>query len=402
MITQVGALEKKFAVLKPLFNEKTLRLWAAAEAKSLGHGGIQTVAKICGLSRRSIERGIKQIDSGVDYSGQTNSRIRKNGAGRKSLAATYPNLLDELRRLVAPATRGDPMSPLLWTSKSTSRLANELTQMGYHISARTIASLLHKEGYSLQSVRKNLEGGNHPDRNEQFEYISESVKEFQRKGEPVISVDAKKKELIGEYANGGREWQPKGHPEQVNVYDFIDKEKGKAIPYGVYDIAANEGWVSVGIDHDTAEFAGESIWRWWCEMGLQRYSNAQRLLITADGGGSNGARVRLWKKVLQELASKMKLSVHVRHFPPGTSKWNKIEHRMFCQITQNWRGRPLTSKQVIVQLIGQTTSKTGLKIKAKLDEGSYPIGKKVDDGQMKEINLIKDSFHGEWNYSIQP
>ena len=402
MIIQTGTLEKKFAVIKPLFNEKTLRLWAAAEAKGLGHGGIQTVAKICGLSRRSIERGIKQIDLAADYSTESNTRVRKNGAGRKSLAVTHPHLLDELRKLVDPATRADPMSPLLWTAKSTSNLASELTQMGYPISARTVASLLHKEGYSLQSVRKNLEGGNHPDRNKQFEYISESVKAFQERGEPVISVDTKKKELIVQYANGGREWQPKTHPEQVNVYDFVDKEKGKAIPYGVYDVAANEGWVSVGIDHDTAEFAGESIWRWWCEMGLQRYPNAQRLLITADGGGSNGTRVRLWKKVLQELATKMHLSIHVRHFPPGTSKWNKIEHRMFCQITQNWRGRPLTSKQVIVQLIGQTTSQTGLRIKAKLDEGSYPIGKKVDDGQMKEINLARDDFHGEWNYSIKP
>ena len=402
MDIQTSALERKFAVLKALFNEKTLRLWAAAEAKSLGHGGIQTVAKICGLSRKSIERGIKQIDSTAEDSTESNARVRKNGAGRKSLAIRHPHLLDELRKLVDPATRGDPVSPLLWTAKSTSKLASELTRMGYSVSARTVASLLHKEGYSLQSVRKNLEGGNHPDRNKQFEYISESVKTFQAMGEPVISVDTKKKELIGQYANRGHEWQPKAHPEQVNVYDFVDKEKGKAIPYGVYDIAANEGWVSVGIDHDTAEFAGESIWRWWCEMGLQRYRNAQRLLITADGGGSNGTRLRLWKKVLQKLATKMQLSIHVRHFPPGTSKWNKIEHRMFCQITQNWRGRPLTSKQVIVQLIGQTTSNTGLRIKAKLDEGSYPIGKKVDDGQMEEINLTKDDFHGEWNYSINP
>lgn len=402
MVIQMSALEKKFAVLKPLFNEKTLRLWAAAEAKSLGHGGIQTLAKICGLSRKSIERGIKQIDSTAEDSTESNARVRKNGAGRKSLSARHPHLLDELRKLVDPATRGDPMCPLLWTAKSTSNLASELTRTGYPISARTVASLLQKEGYSLQSVRKNLEGGNHPDRNKQFEYISESVKTFQAMGEPVISVDTKKKELIGQYANSGREWQPKAHPEQVNVYDFVDKEKGKAIPYGVYDVAANEGWVSVGIDHDTAEFAGESIWRWWCEMGLQRYRNVQRLLITADGGGSNGTRLRLWKKVLQELATKMHLSIHVRHFPPGTSKWNKIEHRMFCQITQNWRGRPLRSKQVVVQLIGQTTSNTGLRIKAKLDEGSYPIGKKVDDGQMEEINLTKDDFHGEWNYSINP
>jgi hypothetical protein len=294
------------------------------------------------------------------------------------------------------------MSPLRWTSKSTEKLASELSQGGCSISPRSVAQLLKQVGYSLQSVRKTHEGGKHEDRNEQFEYINTSVKTFQLQGDPVISIDAKKKELVGNFANKGREWQPKGRPEEVNVYDFVDKELGKVTPYGVLDVAANEGWVSVGIDHDTAEFAAESIRSWWREMGRERYPKARRLLITADGGGSNGVRVRLWKKALQALATSLELEIHVCHFPPGTSKWNKIEHRMFCQITQNWRGRPLTTRQVVVNLIGQTTTQTGLRIKAALDEQTYPTKQRVSDAEMAAIKITRHGFHGEWNYHISP
>jgi hypothetical protein len=329
-------------------------------------------------------------------------RARRPGGGRKNLFTKNPNLATDLESLVDSATRGDPMSPLRWTSKSTEKLANELRAGGYSISPRSVATLLKSTGYSLQVVRKTHEGGKHEDWDEQFEYINTSVKEFHLHGEPVISIDAKMKELVGNFANKGREWHPTGQPAEVNVYDFIDKELGKVTPYGVLDLAANEGWVSVGIDHDTAEFAAESIRRWWREMGYLRYPKATRLLITADGGGSNGVRVRLWKKVLQELATGLGLEIHVRHFPPGTSKWNKIEHRMFCQITQNWRGRPLISRQVVVNLIGQTTTKTGLRIKAALDENVYPIKQQVSDAEMAAIKITRHDFHGEWNYHICP
>lgn len=318
------------------------------------------------------------------------------------MLANHPNLAAELERLVASATRGDPMSPLRWTSKSTEKLACELRAGGCNISPRTVAQLLKKSDYSLQAVRKTHEGGKHEDRNEQFEHINTSVKAFQLQGEPVISIDAKKKELVGNFANKGREWQLRGQPEDVNVYDFIDKELGKVTPYGVLDVTANEGWVSVGIDHDTAEFAAESIRRWWWEMGRLRYPSARRLLIAADGGGSNGVRVRLWKKVLQALATSLGLEIHMCHFPPGTSKWNKIEHRMFCQITQNWRGRPLLSRQVVVNLIGQTTTKTGLRLKAALDENTYPTKQKVSAAEMAAIKITRHEFHGEWNYYISP
>lgn len=405
-MSEIELVREKFKSLQHLLDERRLRLWAATEARSLGHGGIKTVADACGLSRRSLERGLAELrihettDRGTIL--MPVERVRRIGGGRKKLLTKNPNLAAELERLVDSATRGDPMSPLRWTSKSTENLASELRAGGYSISARSVAALLKNRGYSLQVVRKTHEGSKHEDRNEQFEYINTSVNAFHLQGEPVISIDAKKKELVGNFANKGREWHPKGHPEEVKVYDFMDKELGKVTPYGVFDIAANEGWVSVGIDHDTAEFAAESIRCWWREMGCLRYSKATRLLITADGGGSNGVRVRLWKKVLQELATGLGLEIHVRHFPPGTSKWNKIEHRMFCQITQNWRGRPLISRQVVVNLIGQTTTKTGLRIKAALGKNIYPTRQQVSDAEMAAIKITRHEFHGEWNYYISP
>jgi Rhodopirellula transposase DDE domain len=404
-MSETDRVREKYKVLQPLLNERCLRLWAATEARSLGHGGIKAVATACGLSRRSIERGLSELQSraaGNETVQLPAGRVRRPGGGRKTLLSNNPNLVAELEHLVDSATRGDPMSPLRWTSKSTEKLAKELQAGGHQISARSVAKVLKNTGYSLQVVRKTHEGGKHEDRDEQFEHINTSVKAFQACGEPVISIDAKKKELIGNFTNKGKEWHPKGQPKEVNVYDFVDKELGKVTPYGVLDIAANEGWVSVGIDHDTAEFAAESIRCWWREMGCLRYPKATRLLITADGGGSNGVRVRLWKKVLQGLATGLGLEIHVCHFPPGTSKWNKIEHRMFCQITQNWRGRPLMSRQVVVNLIGQTTTKTGLRIKAALDENIYPTKQKVSDAELAAIKIIRHEFHGEWNYYISP
>jgi hypothetical protein len=404
-MSETDRVREKYKVLQPLLNERCLRLWAATEARSLGHGGIKAVATACGLSRRSIERGLSELQSqaaGDETVQLSAGRVRRPGGGRKTLLSNNPNLVAELEHLVDSATRGDPMSPLRWTSKSTEKLAKELQAGGHQISARSVAKVLKNTGYSLQVVRKTHEGGKHEDRDEQFEHINTSVMAFQACGEPVISIDAKKKELIGNFTNRGKEWHPKGQPKEVNVYDFVDKELGKVTPYGVLDIAANEGWVSVGIDHDTAEFAAESIRCWWREMGCLRYPKATRLLITADGGGSNGVRVRLWKKVLQDLATGLGLEIHVCHFPPGTSKWNKIEHRMFCQITQNWRGRPLMSRQVVVNLIGQTTTKTGLRIKAALDENIYPTKQKVSDAELAAIKIIRHEFHGEWNYYISP
>ena len=389
-------LNAKFTEISPLLNERQLRTLAAAEARALGHGGIKAVAQACGLSRRSIERALSESAPCPE------GRIRRPGGGRKTLLVTSPGLAQALDKLVDPETRGDPMSPLRWTSKSTEAIAQELSALGHPISAKSVARLLIQSGYSLQSVRKKLEGSGHEHRDSQFHFINQSTQEFQLKKEPVISIDAKKKELIGPFYNKGREWQPKGHPEAVNTYDFIDKALGKVTPYGVYDVAANEGWVSVGIDHDTAQFATETIRRWWREMGQPRYPQAKRILITADGGGSNGVRLRLWKKSLQELASELGLEIHVRHFPPGTSKWNKIEHRLFSQITQNWRGRPLMSRQIVVELIGATTTKSGLKVKAVLDENKYPTKLQVKDEELAALNLKRESFHGEWNYSIHP
>lgn len=394
-------LKVKFSEIIPLLNERQLRLVALAEAKSLGHGGIKAVAQACGLSRRSIER-VKAETSKSSRPPCPEPRVRRPGGGRKRLVEKEPGLLQALDELVDPATRGDPMSPLRWTSKSTAKLAGELNRAGYKVSANTVAGLLKHAGYSLQSVRKKLEGGGHEDRDLQFRFINDSVTAFQKCGEPVVSIDAKKKELVGAFHNKGKEWQPKGKPEHANTHDFMDKELGKVTPYGVFDLAANEGWVSVGIDHDTAQFAAETIRRWWQAMGQERYPKAKQLLITADGGGSNGVRLRLWKKCLQELATATGLEIHVRHFPPGTSKWNKIEHRLFAQITHNWRGRPLLSREVVVNLIGSTTTKSGLKVRAALDEGTYPIKQKVSDDEMAAIKITREEFHGEWNYSIRP
>jgi hypothetical protein len=324
------------------------------------------------------------------------------GGGRKRLVDHDLNLLRDLEALVDPVTRGDPMSPLRWTCKSAAKLAAELQARGHTVSERSVNRLLNVLDYSLQSNRKTLEGKGHPDRDAQFQHINRRAKAFQRQGQPVVSVDTKKKELVGQFRNGGREWQPQGQPEEVEVYDFVKKDLGKAIPYGIYDQTTNTGWVSVGIDHDTAEFAVETLRQWWRKMGSKVYPRAERLLITADGGGSNGSRCRLWKVELQRLADEIGLKISVCHLPPGTSKWNKIEHRMFCQITENWRGRPLVSRQVVVNLIGHTTTKTGLTIRSELDEGSYPTGRKISDEQMEGLAIRRDKFHGEWNYTIFP
>jgi transposase len=401
-ITQ--AITAKFAPLEPFLDERTRRLWAAVEARALGRGGIMRVAEATGLSRATIRVGLRELDAPLpgDARRAMSERLRRPGGGRRSLVASDPQLLRGLESLVDPVTRGDPMSPLRWTCKSVARLAAELQEQGYAVSERTVNRLLHELGYSLQSNRKTLEGCHHPDRDAQFQYISRRVKAFQRQGQPVVSVDTKKKELVGQFHNSGREWQPRGQPEQVKVHDFPDEELGKVIPYGVYDMATNTGWVSVGIDHDTAEFAVETLRRWWRHMGHDAYPRATRLLITADGGGSNGSRCHLWKVELQKLADETGLRITVCHFPPGTSKWNKIEHRMFCHITENWRGRPLVSREVVVNLIGYTTTKTGLEIRSALDENRYLTGREVTAQQLEALSIKREKFHGEWNYTIKP
>ena len=398
-----AALRSKFRALVPWFDEATLRVWAAVEARSLGRGGVSAVAKATGLSRTTIHAGLAQLQAKGTKKApakRASGRVRSPGGGRKRLTLKDPALLRDLEALVEPLTRGDPQSPLRWTCKSTTRLAAELNRKAHRVSQRSVCDLLSELDYSLQSTRKTREGAQHPDRDAQFAHIAKRVAQFQAAGQPVISVDTKKKELIGDFANGGREWHPKGQPEVVRVHDFADQHLGKVVPYGVYDLAANAGWVSVGIDHDTAEFAVESIRRWWREMGAPLYPRAQRLLITADCGGSNGHRLRLWKVELQRFANESRLDLHVSHFPPGTSKWNKIEHRMFCHITQNWRGRALQSRQVVVNLIGKTTTSQGLRIKARLDTRRYASGIKVTDEQLAAVKLKPDPFHGEWNYAV--
>jgi DNA-binding phage protein len=395
-------IRAKYESLAPAMNEAETRLWAAAEARSLGRGGIAAVSRATGLARNTIQAGLRELDDPTHRTRLASGRVRRPGGGRKHLTTIQPALGAALERLVSPATRGDPMSPLRWTSKSTEKLAAELNAEGFTIGADTVGTMLKAQGYSLQSTRKTKEGGDHPDRDAQFRHIAAEVTRMQAAQQPVISVDCKKKELIGEFKNAGREWQPAEDPEAVNVYDFPDMADGKAIPYGVYDVTRNEGWVSVGIDHDTAEFAVSTIRQWWRQMGQPRYKGATSLLVTADGGGSNGARNRLWKSELQRLADDTGLTIHVSHLPPGTSKWNKIEHRLFGQITMNWRGKPLVTLETVVGLIANTTTKTGLKVRAAADQKSYRTGRKISDGEMEALALTRNDFHGEWNYSITP
>jgi len=395
----MATIEAKYQALSGRLDEATLRMWAATEARSLGRGGISLVAKATGMSRTTIHAGLAELKSPPTGDGR---RVRAAGGGRKKLIDKDPALLSDLDALVEPSTRGDPTSPLRWTCKSTYRLAKELRRRGHTVSQRTVYNLLRLAGFSLQSTRKTREGRQHEDRDAQFAHIARTVSQYQASGDPVISVDTKKKELIGEYNNAGREWQPQGVPEQVRVHDFKDPKLGKVAPYGVYDLTTNTGWVSVGINYDTAEFAVESIRRWWREMGEVTYPDARRLLICADCGGSNGNRVRLWRRELQVLADELRQSIQVCHLPPGTSKWNKIEHRMFCHITANWRGRPLVSRQVVVNLIGSTTTETGLRIEAALDENTYAPGIKVSDEELASLAIERDPFHGEWNYRLKP
>jgi hypothetical protein len=398
----VASLREKYNLLSATMTERARRHWAAAEALALPRGGISLVAEATGLSRTTITAGMRELRQPPAEAFVDPQRCRRPGGGRRLLEVEDATLSADLEQLVDPVTRGDPMSPLRWTCKSTRQLATTLQQQGHTVSHPTVATLLHHLGYSLQVNRKTREGSSHPDRNAQFEFINRRVIAFQKARQPVISVDTKKKENLGDFKNNGAEWQPEGEPEEVRAKDFPDKGLGKAIPYGVYDLTCNRGWVSVGIDHDTARFAVESIRRWWSEMGKPSYPTAEQILITADGGGSNGRRNRLWKVTLQELANETGLKVSVCHFPPGTSKWNKIEHRMFCHITKNWRGRPLTSRAVVVNLIGSTTTTTGLTIHAEIDEGEYPTGIKVTDKELAGVRIKRNKFHGEWNYTILP
>ena len=395
-------IRHKFRLVAVELDERRRRQWAAAEARDAGWGGISLMARATGLSRPTIMVGLKELELSAKGRVAAAARVRSPGGGRRTVTQSDPGLREALERLIDPATRGDPMSPLRWTCKSTAKLAEELTRQHHPVTDRTVAMLLKQSGYSLQANRKSREGSSHPDRNAQFEYINRQVKTFQKRQQPVVSVDTKKKELVGEFKNPGAEWQPQGQPQQVNVHDFPNPKLGKAIPYGVYDLAGNEGWVSVGIDHDTAEFACASVLRWWNEMGSARFPRATELLITADGGGSNSSRNRLWKKSLQGLADELGMTLKVCHFPPGTSKWNKIEHRLFCFITKNWRGRPLTTYEVIVNLIASTTTKTGLIVRAALDPRQYETEISVSDAELEHLRLTRAKFHGEWNYSIKP
>lgn len=399
--TAIKRMASIYQSLSPLLDERSRRHWAAAEARAYGWGGLRAAQTATGLSVNTIRKGLEELHQ-REAGAESSDRIRQVGGGRKRLTERDPELAPALEQLIDPLTRGDPQSPLRWLCKSTAELAWTLTTQGHPVSARTVGRLLQAAGYSLQSNRKTREGIHHPDRNAQFEHLNRQVQAFQQRGQPTISVDTKKKELIGEFRASGREWQPRGEPTEVLVHDFIDKDLGKAIPYGVYDLTENQGWVSVGTDHDTAWFATETIRRWWYKMGCHAHRQARELLITADGGGSNGSRSRLWKVAVQALATDLGLPIHVCHFPPGTSKWNKIEHRMFCHITQNWRGRPLSSHDVIVNLIAATATQQGLLIKAELDTGRYPTGLKVSDDELAALNLIRADFHGEWNYYILP
>jgi hypothetical protein len=397
------SIAQKFEALRPVLNELARRRWAATEALAFGRGGISAVARATGLSHKTIRAGIRELQSTAGAAATPEiARMRRPGAGRKRRAAQDPALLGDLETLVEPTTRGDPQSPLRWTCKSVRRLATELQAQGHQVSPQLVSELLHAAGYSLQGARKTREGAQHPDRNAQFEHIAARVRGFQTRGEPVISVDAKKKELVGDFKNSGREWYLQGQAPEVRVYDFIDPALGKAIPYGVYDLHANVGWVSVGVDHDTPAFAVATIRAWWLQMGAAMYRRAKELLIIADSGGSNSARARLWKRELQRFADESGLRVSVSHLPPGTSKWNKIEHRLFCHITANWRGKPLESREVVVSLIGATTTTKGLRIQAALDAGQYPTGVKVSEAEMTSLQIHRAEFHGDWNYTILP
>jgi hypothetical protein len=382
----------------PHLDERQRRMLAGAEARALGRGGIALVARATGMSRSTVQKGAAEVDAGVPVS----SRVRRLGAGRKQLIDHDPGLLGALDDLVEPTARGDPAAPLRWTAKSVRTLAGELTRLGHRVSPSKVGQLLAGLGYSLQAPTKQNEGAQYPDRDAQFRYVNQAATAHLAAGQPVISVDTKKKEVVGNLANKGREWQPKGEPVRVDVHDFPDPKVGKAIPYGVYDVGANQGFVSVGADADTAAFAVATIGRWWDTVGSLAYPQASRLLITADAGGSNGYRSRLWKRELGALAARTGLAVTVCHFPPGTSKWNRIEHRLFSHISMNWRGRPLVSHEVVVQLIGTTTTRTGLKVRAELDPGSYPTGIKVTDAELAAVPLTRHAFHGEWNYTITP
>ena len=394
-------IRRRFRLIATHLDERMRRLVAAAEAAALGFGGVSIVARATGVSRRAIRIGTTELRQKARVSGPA-GRIRRPGGGRKKTVHQDPTLRRDLEALIEPVTRGDPESPLRWTAKSVRRLAAELQRQGHRTSHRMVAEMLHELGYSLQANAKTIEGARHPDRNAQFEYINEKVRKFLTQREPVISVDTKKKELVGEFKNVGRELRPQGLPEKVRVHDFVIPELGRAIPYGVYDLGSNTGWVSVGIDHDTAEFAVETIRRWWRWMGQKQYPQAKRLLITADAGGSNGSRLHLWKTEIQNLADELKIPISICHFPPGTSKWNKIEHRLFSFISQNWRGKPLISHAVIVKLIAATRTKAGLKVRARLDTNSYREGIKVSRAELENLRLRPDSFHGDWNYTILP
>jgi hypothetical protein len=398
----IKRVRRKYRSLHSEMDERMRRQWAAAEARDLGWGGVTAVARATGLSRVTITAGLRELAQPTRVRAEEATRVRRPGGGRKPVTESDPTLLAALEALIEPTTRGDPESPLRWTCKSTRRLADELTRLDHPIGPRTVALLLHQADYSLQANRKTLEGASHPDRNAQFEYINTLVRRFQTREQPAISVDTKKKELVGDFRNAGRTWRPRGEPEDVRVHDFKDPRLGKAIPYGVYDLANDQGWVSVGIDHDTAQFATNSIRRWWTQMGRHRFPRASTLLITADGGGSNSPRSRLWRVSLQDLADALELKLTVCHFPPGTSKWNKIEHRLFSFITHNWRGRPLISLQAIVSLIASTTTRTGLVVRAAIDSNRYETKIKVSDDTLARVRLKPHDFHGEWNYTISP
>ncbi len=391
-------LRRKYRALEPHLDEKARRLWAGTEARELGHGGATVVAEATGLTVAAVRRGVRDVKAGDAPSG----RVRRPGGGRKKLTEHNPALMEALMKLVEPVTRGDPESALRWTSRSTRKLAADLRADGHKISASTVRTMLKAQGFTLQRTRKTLEGRDHPDRDAQFAYINRQVMAYQERGEPVISVDTKKKELVGRFSNGGREWHPKSEPVRVLSHDFPSDADGKAVPYGIYDLTRNEGWVSVGMSRDTAEFSTNTVLEWWRQMGAAVYPQASRLLITADCGGSNGPRLRLWRACLQRLSDETNLEITVCHFPPGTSKWNKIEHRMWSQVTKNWRGRPLTSFATVVSLIGATTTTNGLTIQAKLDRTTYEKGKKVSDSELAAVKLVRHELHGNWNYTVTP